>query len=135
MFNFKYEKMNSLSSNELIEVFTIIQGIVTFIMLIVFFVMASNIDKLRNVLHGDQSPEYYEELARREVFKGNKQKAVDLLHEAIYIFKNKSGENSWQLKQNYKYAKKIVIRINKAGGTISQELADIMDEYSRRFDQ
>jgi predicted metalloprotease len=126
--------MYTSDSNNFLEIFTIVQGIIIFIMMIVFFVMGSNVSKIKQLLIGNKSHEYYESLARREAFKGDTKKAVEFLHEAIYVFIN-NGDNQWQKKFNYEYVKKITIKINSYGGVVSKNLADKIEEYSKKYDK
>jgi hypothetical protein len=68
-----------------IEVFSIICGIVQLIAVIVFFVMASNVYKIRTILERKISPNDLIKDAKLERYLGNNLKAKEYLLRAKYI--------------------------------------------------
>lgn len=119
---------------ELLEMFSLIQGVVTFIMMIAFFIMSSNIGKIKKLLNNEVEEDYYDKLGDKEVFKGNTQKASDYYHEAIFTALETKTDR-YYYETNYKYAKKIANRITAAGGTLSPKLVDYIAEKSLKYDK
>lgn len=111
---------------ELLEMLTVVQSIISVIVLIVFFVIAKNVSALKKHLTPDMSYSKLLLLAKKEAFKGNIGKASDLHHEAAYkiIYHSDMAFNT--------KAKEVAERardISDIGGNVSKNLIDYIEKH------
>lgn len=107
---------------ELLEMASFIQGIVSVVMIIVFFVMSSNVSKIKKKLGGSTDPKALEEEAQLQLFCGNTDKAVELYHLAAHYLVKKEG---------FEYTKKVLKisnKISNIGGVVSPELLKYVEK-------
>lgn len=117
--------MYSSNSNEFLDIFSIIQGIISFIMMIVFFVMASNISKIKKTLGNYNSIDDLIKEAERQVFYGNIEKATDFYHKAAYrMIKDDVFERKRKVLD-------VASEISKVGGVISKEFLKYIEDNCR----
>lgn len=115
---------------DFLEIYAVIQGIVGFIAIIVFFVMADNIGRIRRMLTPQkQKMKDLNYSINREIFKGNNEKAIDQLHEkAFYLAESPSDEAPGEEKRRLKKLSEVATKITELGGTVSKPLADYLEK-------
>ncbi|MCW3784949.1 hypothetical protein [Plebeiibacterium sediminum] len=107
------------NSNELIEMVSVIQGIISFIMMIVFFVMASNISKIKKRLGASMSIQTMEFEAQKNIFIGDIKKATELYHMQAYKLRYSINHTD---NEKRKEITRIATKISEIGGITSKEL-------------
>jgi predicted Holliday junction resolvase-like endonuclease len=116
---------------EIMEIFTIIEGIVSLAAIIVFFILAENISVIKNNIRlMTRRTDTEKDAVELEIFKGNTQAAVELLHErAFYLSREpKSDEFPYERKKRIKKVAECAERISEIGGTVSSPLIDFLDK-------
>jgi hypothetical protein len=116
---------------EIMEIFAIIEGIVSLAAIIVFFIMAENVSSiLKNIRLLARKGDTDKDAIELAIFKGNIQQAVDLLHErAFYLSKDSnSDEFPYDRKKRINKVAECAERINEIGGTVSKPLIDFLDK-------
>lgn len=88
--------------------------------------MASNLNVLKKHITLNLPRTKLISLARKEAFKGNIQKAVDLYHEAAFD----AIKTSMIPNERTKEIANIVKSINEIGGVASEQLLDYMEDHS-----
>lgn len=91
----------------------IIYAIVQIVFWIVFFVLAYNVGKIKKTITGNNI-EFILDKAKRCDFAGNKQKAIELYLEYIYVVNNKE----WAIEHKENLINKVKERVVKLGGSI-----------------
>lgn len=104
---------------EILEIFSLIQGIVSIVMIIVFFIMSGNISKLKKQLVPSTSEDDLIAEAKKQIFCGNNEKAIALYHQAAFVIKN---QNNYPVDYKKKMLKGIAQDITECGGVVSKPL-------------
>lgn len=115
---------------EVMEILSVIQGIIILVALFVFFFMAENIADIKKVVKKERlTDDQLKESARIAAFQGKKGKAVDLMHErAFYLTQPPEYEPKTKRKQRMKTLVLIASKITDLGGTVSKPFADYLAE-------
>lgn len=103
----------------------IISALISLVMLIVFFVMAANIGRIKNILISQTESgssgnvAYVEAFNRGEIkeYQGKTQEAIDCYMEAYFLFHKYSKKNP-KISGLEKHREMIQVKIKALGGTI-----------------
>jgi len=93
----------------------IIAVIIQVVYWVVFFVMAWNVGKIKNILKNEDF-KFMLEKAKRYDYTGNKQKAIELYLEFIYSVENKEWDEDY--KKNI--LDKVKARVKALGGEVPE---------------
>lgn len=115
---------------ESLEMVTIIQGLISLVAVIVFFVMADNVGQIRkSITRRSSKVSDLDQLIKLELFKGNNEKAVSLLHEkAMHYTVPGKEEFETGRKVRLHTLMDIAKQITDLGGTVSKPFADYLAE-------
>lgn len=114
------------NNNEWIEIFTIMQGIMTLIMMIVFLFMARNVSQIKKRMGALGSFNRLMDEAERQVFYGNMDKATELYHMAAYKAIYDSDATALEIQNKLR---DVIMEMNKAELVLSKALDESVKRY------
>jgi hypothetical protein len=106
------------------EILVLVQGAIGLITLVVFFFVSANIAKIKSHFVEPSRQDYTRDI-ELALFKGDKQKALNLYYELAYIFVKQTDFQ----KDNARKLEQISVKINDLGGNIPEAMTAFIEKY------
>ena len=114
------------NSNEFLEFFSVIEGIVSFFLLIIFLFLARNVSQIKKRMGALSGFKSLMEEAEKQIFYGNTDKATELYHMAAYKAIYHSDATVSEIKEKLKV---VINAMNKAELVPSKALEESIRKY------
>jgi len=108
---------------ESLETLQAVSTVISLIVLIVFFYIASNVSEIKKQIAGGRSIGSLKEDAAKAVFLGNIAKATELYHEVAYIIIDMDSEDMG-VEEKKEKLQELAKGISDAGGTVSKAFSE-----------